>query len=213
MLTKKILALVIAAPFFVLAPSLIVSVPHAYAETSVETSAIDLVEKLGKEVVELLSKSDLSESDKKTGFTKIIARDFNMPLIGRFVLGKHWRKSSKDQQAEFQELFQEYIITTYQKRIGDYSGENLKIVKARALNKKEVLVNSHILRPQGPPIKLGWRVRKSKDGDQKIIDLIVENVSMALTHREEFSAVVSKNGGDVEGLLEKLRSHIAKASN
>ncbi|MBL4666654.1 MAG: ABC transporter substrate-binding protein [Sneathiella sp.] len=213
MLTKKILALVIAAPFFVLAPSLIVSVPHAYAETTVETSAIDLVEKLGKEVVELLSKSDLSESDKKTGFTKIIARDFNMPLIGRFVLGKHWRKSSTDQQAEFQELFQEYIITTYQKRIGDYSGENLKIVKARALNKKEVLVNSHILRPQGPPIKLGWRVRKSKDGDQKIIDLIVENVSMALTHREEFSAVVSKNGGDVEALLEKLRSHIAKATN
>jgi len=211
MLVKKLMILAVAAPFLVTAPLLVTPVSSAYAETARETSAIGLVEKLGTEAVNLLSNADISADDKRVGFTKLIKTNFNMPLIGRFVLGKHWKKASKEQQAEFQSLFQKYIIVTYQKRIGDYAGENLKIVKATPLNKKEVLVKSQILRPKGPPIKLDWRVRKSKKGEQKIIDMIVENVSMALTHREEFSSVVSRNGGEVEGLLEKLRSHVSDA--
>ncbi|MEH6475355.1 MAG: ABC transporter substrate-binding protein [Sneathiella sp.] len=213
MLTRKLFAVALATSFLALAPSIISPVSSAYAQTGAEVSAINLVEKLGKEAVDLLSDGDVSDDEKRAGFTQIVIQNFNMPLIGRFVLGKHWRKSSKDQQSEFQDLFQKYIITTYQKRIGDYAGENLKIVKARLLNKKEVLVNSQILRPKGPPIKLDWRIRKSKNDGQQIIDLIVENVSMALTHREEFSSVVSKNDGDVEGLLKRLRKHVAKASD
>ncbi len=213
MLARKLFAVALATSFLALAPSILLPVSHAYAQTGAEASAINLVEKLGKEAVDLLSNTDVSDTEKRAGFTQIVVQNFNMPLIGRFVLGKHWRKSSKDQQSEFQDLFQQYIITTYQKRIGDYAGENLKIVKARLLNKKEVLVNSQILRPKGPPIKLDWRIRKSKNDRQQIIDLIVENVSMALTHREEFSSVVSKHDGDVEGLLERLRKHVAKASD
>ncbi len=136
-----------------------------------------------------------------------------MKLIGRFVLGKNWRAATESEKSEYLELFKKYIINTYQKRIGEYSGENLDIVKAKPLNNKEFLVNSVIVRPKGPKIQLDWRVRKSKSGDLKIIDIIVENVSMALTHRDEFSSVISQNGGKVEGLLQKLRDHTATTAN
>lgn len=214
MLSRKLMVLALAAPFFVVAPTINSQVSYAYAQSERAAEAKQLVERLGKEAVDLLKNEGSSDADKRSGFTALVDRDFNMNLIGRFVLGKHWRKASKEQQEEFQGLFKKYIINTYQKRIGEYSGENLKIGKTKEINKKEVLVRSEIIRPKGPPIKLDWRVRKNKKtGEQKIVDIIVENVSMALTHREEFSAVVSQRGGKVEGLLEKLRDHVADKSS
>ena len=209
--SKFLLASFAALFLFAGIPTISVSTA-SFAEASSEKKATVLVEKMGQEAVTLLSRQDLDDQAKRMGFKTLIDRDFDMKLIGRFVLGKHWRKATKEQQTEYLTLFSDYIITTYQKRIGEYAGENLNIVKASKLNKKETLVKSLIVRPKGPPIKLDWRVRVAKSGEQRIIDIIVENVSMALTHREEFSAVVSKNDGNVEGLLVKLRDHLAKVN-
>lgn len=186
----------------------------AYAQTATQEDAINLVDQLGQKAVKLLSNDSLDDQAKREGFNALIDQDFDMPLIGKFVLGKHWRKATDEQKAEYQSLFKQYIVATYQKRIGDYSGENLKIIKAKPLNKKEFLVHSEIVRPKGPPVKLDWRVRRSKTGDgQKIIDIVVENVSMALTHREEFSAVISRNSAGVDGLIKKLRTHIGESDS
>jgi len=202
--TSSLMVAVIAAPL---------SSSAAYATEMTEESALKLVESLGQEAVQLLASKDLSPPEKQQGFTSLIERDFDMKLIGRFVLGKNWRAATESEKSEYLELFKKYIINTYQKRIGEYSGENLDIVKAKPLNNKEFLVNSVIVRPKGPKIQLDWRVRKSKSGELKIIDIIVENVSMALTHRDEFTSVISQNGGKVEGLLQKLRDHTATTAN
>ena len=39
----------------------------------------------------------------------------------------------------------------------------------------------------------------------RIVDVVVEGMSMALSQRSEFKAVIRGNGGRVEALLEKLR--------
>ena len=201
--------LALSATLFVASPAIdgIFSPAYAHANEEIK-SATALVDQLGQEAVKLLSDQELDESKKREKFSVLLERDFDMRLIGRFVLGKHWRKASKAEQEEYLDLFQRYIVNTYQKRIGEYSGENLKILKSRSINKKEEIVNSQILRPNGPPVKLDWRVRRKKSGELKIVDIIVENVSMALTHREEFSAVISSNGGKVSGLISKLKTHI-----
>ncbi len=209
MKTLRLATLALSATFFLASPAVDGVFNPAYAYAKEETkSATSLVNQLGQEAVKLLSNDDLDEKSKREEFTRLLERDFDMRLIGRFVLGKHWRKASKEEQEEYLDLFQKYIVNTYQKRISEYSGENLKIVKSKSLNKKEELVNSQIVRPNGPPIKLDWRVRRKKSGELKIVDIIVENVSMALTHREEFSAVISSNGGKISGLISKLKSHI-----
>jgi len=44
----------------------------------------------------------------------------------------------------------------------------------------------------------------------KIVDVLVEGVSMAITQRDEFSAIISQNGGKVDGLLAALRKKTGK---
>jgi len=52
----------------------------------------------------------------------------------------------------------------------------------------------------GPPIKVDWRVGKSGAG-YKIVDVIVEGISMAVTERQEFASVIQRNNGQIEALL------------
>ena len=55
----------------------------------------------------------------------------------------------------------------------------------------------------GPPLKVDWRVRERDDGGLVAIDVIVEGVSLIVTQRSEFAAVIERQGMD--GLLAELR--------
>ena len=69
------------------------------------------------------------------------------------------------------------------------------------------MVKTNIVQPGGPPIKANWRVRPL-NGEYKIIDIMVEGVSMAVTQRSEFNAVVRRQG--MRGLLQTLRARTEK---
>ncbi|MCZ6734504.1 MAG: ABC transporter substrate-binding protein, partial [Planctomycetota bacterium] len=60
------------------------------------------------------------------------------------------------------------------------------------------------LRAEGEPVQLDWRLLRRGD-TWRIVDVVVEGMSMALSQRSEFKAVIRGSGGRVEALLEKLR--------
>jgi phospholipid transport system substrate-binding protein len=71
----------------------------------------------------------------------------------------------------------------------------------------DVIVTSEIVRPQGPPIAIDWRLVVG-DGRYKISDVSIDGVSIALTQRSEFAAIIQRNGGQVAGLLATMREAI-----
>ncbi len=72
------------------------------------------------------------------------------------------------------------------------------------------LVGGQITHPQGDPVQIEWRLRRAGDS-WKINDVVVEDISMAVTRRSEFSSVIGSHGGRIEGLLEVLRKKAALA--
>jgi len=69
-------------------------------------------------------------------------------------------------------------------------------------------VETKLLRVEGEPIRVNWRVRKFGD-TYKIVDIVAEGVSIAVTLRSEYVSVLKRNGGDVGALtlvlLEKTK--------
>ena len=174
--------------------------PVAHAET-----ASEFVSKLGESAIELLVDESRSREARVKEFYSLLEEGFDLPLIGRFVLGVHWRQSSTEQRAEYTELFQQYLINTYASRLGRYGGETLRIKGERADgNGKDTIVSSEILQQKGPTIKLDWRVRRTA-GVHKVVDIIVEGISLVITQRDEFASVIRREGAGVEGLLAQLR--------
>jgi phospholipid transport system substrate-binding protein len=58
--------------------------------------------------------------------------------------------------------------------------------------------------PGKPAARFDVRMRREATAF-KIFDVVVEGISMGVTQRDDFSAVIQRNGGKVEGLLASLR--------
>ena len=74
------------------------------------------------------------------------------------------------------------------------------------LGEGDFLVQTAITRPSGPALNYEWRVREGSNGI-KIVDVIVEGVSLLVTQRSDFTSVAGQNG--IDGLIATLRNKVA----
>lgn len=168
----------------------------------------EFISKMASEAIGGLADKTLSPEERVAKFRQLLATGFDVPYIGRFVLGRYWRIANDAEKNEFLKLFEDFIVKTYADRFRDYSGENLRIGAAKADDATQATVFSDILRPSGPPVKVEWRVERQESGF-KIVDVVVEGVSMSITQRDDFSSVIQRNGGKVENLNKVLRDKLA----
>ena len=62
---------------------------------------------------------------------------------------------------------------------------------------------------QAQPATVVWRVKEEK-GKFKIVDIIIENVSLAITARNEYTAFIKKSPNGLDGLIADLEQKIAQ---
>jgi len=167
-----------------------------------------LIQRLGDDVISMLSDSSLSETQRSTSFRRMLIEAFDVDTISRIVLGRYWRLATPEQQEEYRRLFEDYIVATYARRFADYSGETMTVMGSRATKQNVTVVRTRIDLTKGEPIQVDWLVSTRNGGDGRIIDVVVGGVSMALTHRSDFAAVIKRDGG-IDGLLRQLREKIA----
>lgn len=171
--------------------------------------ASDFIRELGDKAVATLADESLSSEARTAHLQRLFATGFDVRTISLFVLGRHLRQANKQQIREYLTLFEDFIVTTYAARFGRYEGETLELKGTRASGGRDVVVISEILHPGDVPLRVDWRVRKTEEG-YKIVDVVVEGVSMLITQRDEFSSVIQANGKGFEGLLVALRERTAR---
>jgi phospholipid transport system substrate-binding protein len=196
---------VLIAALMFLVGSLVPAIPAAAA-----ADPAAMISNLGRRALEVLGK-DATQAQRVARFRELLREDFDVPGIGRFVLGRYWNQASEEQRAEFVKLFEDYIAMAYATRLAEYTGETLKVTGSRP-EADGAIVSSQILRPAGAaPVKVDWRLT-GRDGNYKISDVSVDGISMAVTQRSEFASVIQHNGGQVQGLITMLRQKTGGAS-
>jgi len=169
-----------------------------------------LIRRLGSDAIRVLADSSVTEQQREADFHRLLLTGFDLDTISRLVLGRFWRQASDAQKSDFRTVFESYVTKTYAQRLGHYEGETFKVGSTRATDDGDVMVQSEIDRPNGPPIHVDWRTHK-EDAGYRIVDVVIDGVSMMQTQREEFAAVIQKNGGNVDALLSQLRQRTAAA--
>lgn len=174
------------------------------------TEAEVFVRDLAQSGTAMLQADTYTNAEREQEFRRLVRSGFALDAIGQFVAGRHWRSMSNDQRTEFLELYSEWKLTSYARRLGGYNGQTMEIIDSTELQNRagDIVVRTRVIHADGQvPISAAWRVRRI-GGELKIIDVIVEGVSMAATQRAEYDAVIRKIG--VEGLLDILRSRLAR---
>jgi phospholipid transport system substrate-binding protein len=169
--------------------------------------AQQLIKGLTDEAVAMAS-NGLTAQQKEKRFRELLHTSFDMGEIARFILGRFWRTTTQAQQQEFMRLFEELTVLTWVKRFDDYGGETIDVVGTAQEGEQGLLIETRVNRAKGQPIPVTWRVR-DRDGRLKVVDIVVEGVSMAITHRSEYTAAAQSSGG-IDGLLKAMRDKIAQ---
>ncbi len=164
------------------------------------------IEDTGNKVIQILVNKTVSLSERQNRFRQLIQEKFDMRAIGRFVLGRYWAQTTPAQKTEYLKLFEDSIVESYSHQFDNYTNEQLKITNGRPSSKGGVIVSSQIIRAAGAaPLQVDWKVFNTAKG-MRILDVIVNGVSMSLTYRSEYANVYNSRGGSIEGLLSALRS-------
>ncbi|MBN8520742.1 MAG: ABC transporter substrate-binding protein [Alphaproteobacteria bacterium] len=176
----------------------------AQANDQIGKGAQNFIDGMGQRAIGFLGNSSLSISQKQSEFRKLLRSSFDMKTIGRFALGRNWNVATPDQQREYQMLFEDMVVDVYSNRFNDYKGQKFDVQSFRRDGDKDTMVTSYIVPDAGEKIQVDWRVRY-KDSTYKIVDVIIEGVSMSVTQRSDFASVIQRGGGSIQVLLSHLR--------
>lgn len=151
-----------------------------------------------------LTDKSLTRAKQLEKFRVVLSNSLALDVIGKFVIGDARKTMTPAQIARYDAAFPAYITKQYAEQFDEIVGRPLEVKEAKALKTGDVVVRTQFTRAQGKPILVDWRVKKLKDGKMRMVDIIVQGVSIMLVKREEFASFVKQNG--VEPLLKRLEA-------
>jgi phospholipid transport system substrate-binding protein len=187
---------------FILALAMIAGLSAQPALAAADGAPVAFIRALGDQAVSVI-RSDMPLTTKAAYFDRMVRQDFDLTGIARFVLGPHWRVASRAERHQFCDGFADRLVRVYGQQLGQ-SGDGDFVVTGSRTDPDGVIVNSRIIRPQGAPLAVDWRLG-IRDGVYKIEDVAIDGVSMALAQRSEIGALIARDGGQVGMLLAEMR--------
>jgi len=199
-------------PFSIAAALAAALAAAAPARADAVSDGTQLVRAMADTVVAILANKGLPKAQREERFRQIYRANFDHAIIAASVMGPPWKTASPAARQEYLQVFETYIAKVYAAQLSNYSGEKLEVTKGEP-DGPGATIESRIVDPKtGRTVDIKWRLRPT-DGKMKVRDVLIENVSMALTQRREFAAVLQQRGGKPEGLIAAIREKIADLDN
>ena len=165
-----------------------------------------LVQKITDEVLAAIkSDKELAAGDKQKAIK--LAEEKVLPYIDfeqstRLAVGRAWREATPEQKKRLVTEFRAMLVRTYSNAVSVYQGQTLKVLPARGKQDPEdTVVRTQYIRAGGQPLPIEFHMRQTDKG-WKVYDIVVEGVSLVMTYRSEFDAVVKQEG--IDGLIKRL---------
>ena len=172
------------------------------------TKAENFIKKTTTEGVEQIINANVSQEVKDKRFYNLLNGALDMDFIGKFVLGRYWKTASEQQRNDFINVYRDLNIATWSKRFDEFKGKSFVFQgTSPSSSKGQIFVNTIVPMDQGAPAKVLWRVRE-KNNDYKIVDIVIEGVSLAQTSRGEYTSFIKNNPKGLDALIDDLNNKL-----
>jgi phospholipid transport system substrate-binding protein len=146
-----------------------------------------------------------SEAQILRRFKRVFTSYADIDIIARSVLGPPYRGLNTQERRAFSDAFGSYLSNKYGRQFREFQGAEISITRARDAGNKGVLVSSQVRKSGQSPFSLDWQV-SDRSGQVKLINLIIEGLSLLTSEREEIRGQLAARGGDVGALTAYLAS-------
>jgi len=179
-----------------------------------EAGPEELVKKITDDVMAAIkSDKDLAAGDRQKAVK--LAEEKILPHVDfeeatRLAVGRGWSQASPEQKKRLVSEFRNMLVRTYSNAISAYEGQTMKVLPSRVKpGESDATVRNQFIRPGGKPVLIDYSMRKTDKG-WKVYDIVVEGVSLVLTYRSEFDAIVKQEG--IDALIKRLAAKNAPAA-
>ena len=186
----------------------------ATAAAAQELAPDQLVQKITDDVLAAIKgDKELAAGDKQKALK--VAEEKVLPYIDfeqatRLAVGRSWNQASPEQKKRLVTEFRNMLVRTYSNAIQAYQGQTLKVLPSRGKQDPEdTTVRTQFVRAGGQPLPIEFHMRQTEK-TWKVYDIVVEGVSLVMTYRSEFDAVVKQEG--IDGLIKRLAQKNTPAS-
>ena len=179
------------------------------AKANVDAAGAEkFVEKMTDEGVEEIINANVSKAEKQARFRKLFNDALDLDFIGKYVLGRYWRTATPQQRADFINTYRELNTKVWSERFDEFKGKNFEFKGTTPSSSAgQIFVNTIVPMEEGEPATVVWRVKQ--DGNNfKIIDIIIEKVSLTMANRNEYTAFIKNNGGNIDALIANLKTKL-----
>jgi phospholipid transport system substrate-binding protein len=140
----------------------------------------------------------------------IVLPHFDIDYASILVLGQNARTASPEQRARFAHAMYNSITHRYAEGLLKYTEGRVKVLPFDGeLNDKRTLVRTQVVLDDGKTVPVDYAFRKTKDGDWKAYDVIIEGISYVTNYRNQVAAEIAKSG--LDALTTRLETQGAKA--
>lgn len=161
--------------------------------------------------LEILNNKGLAADQRRIQFEAFLLGLTDMKRIADFTLGQYRRSASPADVAAFEVAFQNYAVAVYQSYFAKYSGQTLKVTGSQARTPDDFIVATQLIDPNDSgqqPLEVDFRVR-TDSGKPVVVDFSVAGIWLALEERDQFTAFLGQNNGNLHTLIAHL-SDLAK---
>ena len=180
---------------FLILSSLLLSIHQVNALT---LTAEETVRESTQEVIDRLH-TDRDKLDSNPKYIQVIVEELIVPhfdfvTMSHLVLGKYWHEINESQQICFIHGFKNLLVRRYADIFLGYDDKIIAYQPTEPAGEEGiVIVKQTISRPGEEPFFIEYPVRPGEHG-WKVIDLIVEGISLLKSYQGTFQTEINKQG-------------------
>ena len=155
-----------------------------------------------KDVLEIIKKNEKDAAKTRDLVDARLSPMADYQRMTSLAVGRYWKSATPAQQEALSKEFRTMMVRTYLSALTLYKNAQINVKGTRAGNDDdEQTVRTEVTLPNQKPIPLDFSFEKI-GSNWKVYDITVEGISFINNHRNQFGAVIRKDG--IDGLIKNM---------
>lgn len=194
-LLRRAALTLVAAPLFAAGPAAAADIATTFVNDNIQKG------------LAILNDKALGPAQKREQFQHFLLTLVDVRRIAVFTLGQYRRSASPADLDAFVAAFRDYAVAAYQSYFAKYSSQTLKVTGSTRRAPTDYIVTTQMIDPKDssgrPPLEVDFRVR-TDTGKPVLVDVAVAGVWLSLEQRDQFTAFLGQNNGNIHALIGHL---------
>lgn len=135
----------------------------------------------------------------------ILLPRFDIDYASILVLGQYARTATPEQRARFAKAFYNSIAHRYAEGLLNYTRGRVRVLPTKGeMSDKRTIVRTEVVLDDGKLLAVDYAFRKTREGEWKAYDVIIEGISYITNYRNQVGAEIQKSS--LDALITRLET-------